>query len=232
MIEKTNVTMKNLPVQEQPYEKCRTKGPSAMTDAELLSVLIRSGTRGESALDLARRILSMPESSGLAGLHHLTQQQLERIHGIGSVKALQLRCMFELSRRAARSEAAAGLSFHDPGSIADYYMEDFRHEEQEKVLLIMLDSRGALLGEEVISAGTVNAALVTPREIFLTALRYRCVSVILLHNHPSGDPSPSEEDLLLTRRVAKSGELLGIGLLDHIILGDHEAFSFRQENLM
>ncbi len=111
-------------------------------------------------------------------------------------------------------------------------MEEYRHEEQEKVLLIMLNSSGKLIADQVISIGTVNAALISPREVFITALKYRAVSIVLLHNHPSGDPSPSKEDMELTRRIRESGALLGITLLDHIIIGDWESTSFKQLGLL
>ena len=132
----------------------------------------------------------------------------------------------------AKEQAGKSLSFTDPESVAGYYMEDFRHEEQEKLLLIMLNSKGKLLGEEVISKGTVNATMISPREIYLCALRHLAVSIILLHNHPSGNPQPSDEDLILTQRVKQGGELLGIELLDHIIIGDHQAVSFKRCELL
>lgn len=227
-----NVTMKSLPLQEMPYEKCWSSGAGSLTDAELLSIILRTGSRGEPALDLSRKILSLSGEEGLLGIYHISLAELMKIKGIGKVKAIQLKCIAELSRRMAKQQAGRHLSFTDPETVAEYYMEDFRHEEQEKLLLIMLNSKGDLLGEEIISKGTVNATLISPREIFLCALRYQAVSIILLHNHPSGNPEPSQEDILLTRRVQESGELLGIELLDHIIIGDQQAVSFRMEHLI
>lgn len=224
--------MKDLPKQEMPYEKCWHSGAGSLTDAELLSVILRTGSRGEPAIDLSRRILSLSADEGLLGIYHISLAELMKIKGIGKVKAIQLKCIAELSRRIAKQEAGRTLTFTNPETVAEYYMEDFRHEEQEKLLLIMLNSKGKLLGEEVVSKGTVNATMISPREIFLCALRYHAVSIILLHNHPSGNPTPSEEDLLLTKRVKESGDLLGIELLDHIIIGDHRAVSFRLEELL
>lgn len=166
------------------------------------------------------------------GIYHLSLTELTKVRGIGRVKAVQLKCIAELSRRIAKTQAGSSLSFTDPDTVADYYMEDFRHEEQEKLMLLLLNSKGRLLGEEVVSQGTVNATLISPREIFLCALRYHAVSLILLHNHPSGSPDPSEADLLMTRRVRESGALLGIELLDHIIIGDQKSVSFRRERLL
>lgn len=224
--------MKCLPKEERPYEKCWHSGASSLTDAELLSVILRTGSRGEPALELSRRVLSLSTEEGLLGIYHLSLAELVKVRGIGKVKAIQLKCIAELSRRIAKTQAGSSLSFSDPETVAEYYMEDFRHEEQEKLLLLLLNSKGRLLGEEVISKGTVNATLISPREIFLCAFRYHAVSIILLHNHPSGNPTPSEEDRLMTQRVKESGILLGIELLDHIVIGDHKAVSFRREGLI
>ena len=232
MDEPHKTTMKNLPKQEMPYEKCWTSGANSLTDAELLSVILRTGSRGEPAIELSRKILTQSAESGLLGIYHLSLAELMKMKGIGKVKAIQLKCIAELSRRMAKEQAGTSLSFTEPESVAEYYMEDFRHEEQEKLLLIMLNSKGKLLGEEVISKGTVNATIISPREIFLCALRHHAVSIILLHNHPSGNPEPSEADIRLTDRVKHSGELLGIELLDHIIIGDHQAVSVRLLDLL
>ena len=225
--------IKSLPESERPYEKCWNHGERTLSEAELLSVILRTGVAGESALDLSRRIVKELGREGLFGLYHLSMDQLMQIRGIGRVKAAQLKCISELSRRiAGKSLHTDAVCFHDPETIAQYYMEDYRHEECEKVLLLMLDTRGHLLGEEVIASGTVNQSVISPREVFLCALRRRSVNIILLHNHPSGDPTPSGEDLLITERIRASGELLGIELLDHIIIGDQKCVSFRRENLL
>ncbi len=222
-------TMKDLPKQEMPYEKCWQAGAGSLTDAELLSVILRTGSKGEPAIELSRNILSQAKGNGLLGIYHMSLAELMGIRGVGRVKAVQLKCIAELSRRIAKTQAARSVNFTDPETVAEYYMEDFRHEEQEKLLIIMLNCKGGLLGEEVVSKGTVNGTMISPREIFLSAMKFQAVSIILLHNHPSGDPTPSEEDFLLTKRVRESGELLGIPLLDHIIIGDQQAVSFRQQ---
>lgn len=221
--------MRDIPSEERPCEKALKYGAGALSDAELLAVMLRCGTRHENALSLAGRILYGSSREGLLGLLHLSMEELMAIPGVGKVKALQIRCIFELSRRIARARNPEKPCFHNAGSIAEYYMEELRHEEQEKVLLLMLDTRGRLLADKVISIGTVRAALISPREIFLTALSYRAVAVVLLHNHPSGDPTPSSEDILLTETVAESGEMLGIKLLDHIVIGDGRAVSIREQ---
>ena len=225
-------TMKSLPESDRPYEKCWEYGPRMLTDAELLAVILKTGSRGESVLNLTRRLLSMPEHAGLSGLYHVTPEELRRVRGIGKVKAIQILCVTELCRRMARANHKDRLVMTDPSTIAERYMEDLCHEETEKVMVLSFDSAGGLLGEEVISQGTVNMALISPREIFLCALRFRAVGIVMLHNHPSGDPQPSMEDTQLTRRVASCGRLLGIKLLDHIIIGDHRAVSMAEADIL
>ncbi len=226
------VTMKELPKEERPYEKCLKHGPESLSDAELLSVIIRTGTRCDNSLSLSRKILEKGEK-GLLGLLHHSFPELMEIRGIGPVKASQLLCIGELSRRIWR-QAASGeeLSFHSPESIAGYYMEEMRHREQEELRVMFFNTKQVLIKELLLSRGTVNASLATPREIFIEALRYRAVSLILVHNHPSGDPSPSREDAAFTKRVRLAGELMGIPLLDHIIIGDNSFMSLKERGML
>lgn len=222
-----------MPKAERPYEKCLKNGPSALSDAELLAVILRAGTRGVTSIEMAREILGRSKvKSDLLGLHYLTVPELCQIRGVGMVKAVQIQCITELSRRMAKASAGEGRTFTNAHAIADYYMEDFRHLEQERVLLLMFDTKGALLHEQVISIGTVNQSCVSPREIFLKALEYHAVYVILMHNHPSGDVTPSPEDHMLTKRVWEAGNLLGIELMDHIIIGNQCYLSFREQGIM
>lgn len=226
-------TVKELPDAERPYEKCLRFGPEILSDAELLAVILRTGTKGLTSVELAKEVLKKSKKdTSLLGLHHLTIQDLCEIKGVGTVKAVQIRCITELSRRMAKAAAGDGIFFHSASAIAEYYMEDFRHLEQEQVLLLMFDTRCRLLGEEIISRGTVNQSLLSPREIFLCALNYHAVGIILLHNHPSGDAAPSSEDFRITQRMKDSGELLGIELLDHIVIGDRCYFSFQETGSM
>ena len=184
-------------------------------------------------MDLARRVLDLGGRQGnLAGLCGLSVQELTSVKGIGRVKAIQIQCIAELSRRKDNTTARDGLCFHHPASIADFYMEDLRHEEREQCRVMMLNTRSMLLAEKQLSVGTVNASLISAREIFLEALKCQAVYIILIHNHPSGDPHPSREAILLTKRVWEAGELIGISLLDHIIIGDRSYVSLREENLM
>ena len=189
--------------------------------------------RRQSCVELAREILRFsPSASGLLGLHHLSVQELMKIRGIGKVKAVQLKCITELSTRIATMRAKESLCFTDPSSIAEYYMERLRHEEQELLICMMFDTKNHLLGDAQISRGTVNSALISPRELFLQALAFHAVHIILVHNHPSGNPEPSQEDIVVTRRVRGAGELIGISLLDHIVIGDHCYISMFEQGLI
>lgn len=236
MDKKKNVTqllMKELPPEQRPYEKAMTQGLDTLSDAELLAVILRSGTSGKSAVDLCREILQLcPVSEGLAGIHRLPVSQLTSLSGIGPVKALQIKAVGELSKRLSRTQARVRLEFSSPDTIADYYMETLRHEEQEHLLCMLLDTKNHLLGEKEIFKGTVNASLVSPREIFLYALENRAVHIILVHNHPSGDPAPSKDDILITNKILKAGELLDIHLLDHIIIGDRCFVSLKEQDYL
>ena len=206
-----------------------------LSDSELLAVILRSGVPGNNSLALANQILSLTKDTsypGLLGLMHMSLPDLMKVNGIGKVKAIQLKCIGELSKRMASAVARPGLSFNDPITIAKYYMEHLRHEEQEVLIVMLLDGKNHLIGEQTLSRGTVNATLITPREIFLEAMKFHAVSVILVHNHPSGDPTPSDDDIKITERVYRSGELLGVRLLDHVVIGDHKYVSFRELGLL
>lgn len=225
-------TIREMPRDERPYEKCSRLGAEHLSDVELLAVLLRTGTRGENALELAGRILYHAGGIGILGIHQFNAERLKQIKGIGNVKAIQISCISELAKRLAKASYQDTVCFTDPKTIAQYYMEDLRHEKQEHMKLLMLNSKAKLLGETTISKGTVNASLVTPRELFIEALQKNAVSIIILHNHPSGDPSPSREDMLTTKRIQDSGALIGIELLDHIIIGNNCYISFREEGML
>jgi DNA repair protein radc len=225
--------IKELPLSERPYEKFLQNGVTALNDSELLAIILRTGTRGISSITLSKEVLNFHNSyQGLIGLLHLSVEQLKTIKGIGMVKAVQLKCIGELSRRIAKTMAQEQLSFNHPQTIASYYMEDMRHLEQEVLTCIMLDTKNSFLGDIMISKGTVNASLVSAREIFLNALKYQAVNIILLHNHPSGNPYPSDEDINVTKQIQAAGDLIGIKLLDHIIIGDQKYVSFCEDHIL
>lgn len=224
--------MKDIPNAERPYEKCLKQGAEALSDAELLAVLLRTGTKGENVLALAKRLLYQDGRAGLLGIHQFSFQSLMKLKGIGKVKAVQILCLSELAKRLSKASVEPRLRFSSSQSVAEYYMEDLRHRNQEVMKLLLLNSKAELIDETNISKGTVNASLVTPRELFVEALKKEAVSMILLHNHPSGDPTPSRDDILTTKRISECGLLIGIELLDHIIIGNNCYVSFQEENLL
>lgn len=217
-----------------PYEKFMLFGPAALTDAELLAIILRTGTRNCPALKLAEKILSLSgRSKGrLNQLHHISLRELMEIPGIGEVKAVKIKCVAELAMRMAKERASLSLRFNAPDTVADYYMENMRHQEKEIVLLLLLDNKLNLIEEYMVSIGTVNASLISAREIFIQALKCRACHLMLLHNHPSGDPKPSNQDILITQKIKEAGELMDISLIDHIIIGDGCHISFKEEHLI
>lgn len=227
----THITMKQMPESEKPYEKCMKFGAQRLSDAELLAVILRTGTRQSNSLQTALQLLQGKEGN-LLNLVSMTMEEMQKISGIGQVKAAQMKCVAELATRIARTKRAVRVSLNQPESVAEYYMETLRHEAKEKLLLAMFDAKCSLLGDEVISIGTVKHSLVSPREIFVKALQYKAVHIVLLHNHPSGDPTPSEADMKVTQRIAACGEMLDIALADHIIIGDNRYISFREKGLL
>jgi DNA repair protein RadC len=227
------LTVKKLPLSEQPYQKCEQYGARALSDAELLAVILRSGTRKQRAIDLAVNVLKYsPVYPGLTGLNYLNMKELTKIKGIGRVKAIELLCLTELTKRMAKEMHRNRFSLVTPQSVADYYMQDMRHLTREQLMLLLLDSKNKLIKDMILSEGTVNTSLVPIREIFVNALKYEAVNMILLHNHPSGDPSPSTEDICVTKRIAEAGKLIGIVIMDHIIIGDNSYISLKEQGII
>lgn len=215
-----------------PYERFLRFGPESLTEAELLAIILRTGTREKTALQLAEEVFKLFRypNEGLDGLYRISIDELRGIKGIGEVKAVKLKCIAELSLRISESVARQGLCFNKSGQVAAYYMERLRHKATECTLLLCLDSKGLLLREVRMSEGSVRMALISAREIFMQALEARAVNIILLHNHPSGDPSPSRADIEITRDVREMGDKMNIPLLDHIIIGDKKYISFMENN--
>lgn len=210
----------------RPYEKCLEYGAGALSNAELLAAIIRTGTRGMNSVELSERIIS--NVGDLNGLHELSVADLTAIKGIGKAKAVQICCILELSRRISKQKAREKLDFSNVSTIAEYYMEDMRHLEKEHLVLVMLDTRCRLIKDKVISVGTSTGSMISVREIFKEAIDNRAVFIVLLHNHPSGNPAPSREDMKVTRNVLEAGRIVGIELVDHIVIGDNSYFSFKQ----
>lgn len=234
-MDKKHIKMKDIPKEDRPYEKCIKDGPEVLSDVELLAVIIRTGSRTESSLQLAQNVMELtyPEKDGLLGLCRLSLNELRKLPGIGAVKGIQLQCIGELSKRISRRAATLkNTRFDNPQSVAEYYMEEMRHLQQEHFYVMFLDTRGALIRDKLMSRGTVNASLASTRDVFIKALECKAVGIILVHNHPSGDSTPSGEDCLLTRKFYEAGNLVDIQLLDHIVIGDNNYCSFKKEGML
>lgn len=226
-----HITTKNLPESERPYEKFLQYGEEHLSDAELLAIILKSGTAKENSLDVARRLLQ-GNHNNLLNLYDLSYRELLKFSGIGKVKAIQLKAVAELSKRIARTESGYQLKMDKPDSIADYYMEQLRHRKEEVLVCAFFDAKCNFLGDVIVSKGSVNYAYVSPRDIFRHAFDYEAVLFVLIHNHPSGDPTPSTDDIHITTRIDKGAQILELELVDHIIIGDNKYYSFHENKLL
>jgi DNA repair protein RadC len=221
-----SVIIRDLPAEERPRERLAKYGPEALATAELLAILLRTGTPKQSALGLANRLLS--NFGSLRGIATAAIEQLATIPGLGLAKAAQLKAAFELGKRLAVSTEDARPVIKSPEDAANLVMEDLRYRDKEHFKAILLDTRNRVLALPTISVGSLQQNIVHPREVFKEAIARSAAAIIVLHNHPSGDPSPSPEDGALTRRLADAGDLLGIPLLDHLIIGAGTFISLKQ----
>lgn len=223
--------IKKLPDMERPREKLMSRGKETLNNAELLAILLRTGTREKSALELAHEIIAVNDE-GLPGLCENTPEELARIKGIGKAKACQILAAIELGRRVATHPRKERVSIEKPGDIAELFMEKMRYYKEEHFSTLLLDTKGKVIEEVSVSIGDLNSAPVHPREVFKQAVKRSAAAVVLIHNHPSGDPTPSSEDLEITLRLIESAEILGIKVIDHIIIGDGVYTSLKSEDLM
>lgn len=222
-----HVTIKELPEEERPRERLVRYGPSALSNAELLAILLRVGTRNESALSLAYKILKQQE--GLRFLTNCTVQELGSINGIGQAKAAQLKAALELGKRVSAFEKESDKYIKCPQDVASLLMEEMRYLKKEYMKLILLNVKCSVIAVEDISIGNLSTSIVHPREVYIPAIKKSSASIIMVHNHPSGDPTPSSEDVSITKRVAEAGKIIGIELVDHIIIGDGRYVSLREK---
>lgn len=210
---------------EGPRERLRALGPASLSDAELLALLLRTGGAGRTGLDLARLLLA--RAGGLVALARAAPAEL-RAPGVGPAKAASLEAAFELGRRIASRRLAPGDAITGPADVHRHLHPRLRGAPQEEFLALLLDGRHRLLREVPISRGTLTASLVHPREVFRPALREGAAALVLVHNHPSGDPTPSAEDRQVTARLARAGELLGVRVVDHVVVAERGFASLRE----
>lgn len=226
-----NIRIEDIPVSDRPFEKYKRAGLKALSDSELLALVLRKGTRNTNCLTLCQEILKLGDG-GVAGLCGLEETALCGLPGIGPVKATQILVICELARRIAKTKRAYDEPLDSAERVAAKYMEDMRHLKEEHVLLLLLDTKFRLIKEVTIGIGSVNQSILRPREIFVQAFKHAAVHIILLHNHPSGDPTPSKSDILVTRKIIGASQMVGIPLEDHIIIGDCCHISMREENIV
>ena len=221
-------SLKALPAAERPCERLWRLGPEALSDTELLAILLHTGTPTASALDLAHRLVCHGEANGNAirYLQTALPAELSKVPGIGATKAARIKAAVELGRRVASLEVRRSR-IRCAADAAGLLLDGMRHLEQEEIRVLCLDTRLGVLGWEAVAVGGLNAARGEPREVFRPAVRCSAAAVIVAHNHPSGDPTPSQPDLQLTRRLLEAGRLLGIDMLDHLIIGDGKYHSLR-----
>lgn len=228
-----HVCIKEMPMDERPQEKMMRHGAGSLSNAELIAVIIRTGTRAATSVDVGRQVMKSFEND-LSQFYHMDILELERnkkLPGIGKVKACQIKAAIELGIRANRRNPME-VKITSPQNVADLLMDEMQYLKQECFKILLLDTKNKVIKVEGISMGILNASLVHPREVFVKAIRQHSAAIILAHNHPSGDPDPSPEDKNITKRLYEAGELLGIPVLDHIIIGRGTFISFKQEKLI
>ncbi|CAI6082349.1 RadC family protein [Cohnella sp. JJ-181] len=218
--------LREMPETERPRERMQSLGAAALSHAELLAILLRTGTKNESAIHLAQRILN--ECGGLRRLAERSWEELTHIKGIGPAKALELQASIELGRRMSRARLPQMPRIHRPQDASELLMEEMRHLREERFVCLFLDTKNQVIAIETLSVGSLSAAIVHPREVYRAAIRRSSASIICAHNHPSGDPTPSAEDIALTKRLAEAGTLVGIELLDHLVIGDNRFVSLKE----
>ena len=225
----TYITVKEMPEEERPRERLARVGPQALSSAELLAIILRTGIGGENVLTMAQRLLA--NFDGLAGMARLELAQLTAEHGLGPAKAAQLLAAFELGRRMMAEAPEERYQIRSPSDAANLLMTMIGHKEQEHFVVLYLDTRNRVLDREILYKGSLNTSLVRIAEVFRSAVRRNCKAVIVAHNHPSGDPNPSPEDVALTRRLVSAGKILEIDVLDHVVVGQNRFVSLRERAL-
>ncbi|MEN6489220.1 MAG: DNA repair protein RadC, partial [Smithella sp.] len=214
--------------------KLEKYGSETLSNAELLAIVIRTGSMEETSVSLAQRVLSIGENNGgLAFLHGISVEELRKTRGIGKVKALQIKAVMELSKRVSASLINNNrVTIKSPVEVSTLLMEEMRHLKKEIFKIILLNTKNHIIKYLNVSVGSLNSSIVHPREVFSEAVKVGCSGMLLAHNHPSGDPEPSREDIETTQRLVNAGNILGIKVLDHVIIGDGRYISFKEQGLI
>ena len=216
-----SIKMKELPLSERPYEKLQMYGPEKLSNAELLAIIIKTGTKTETSVEIAQKILKLKgEQNQLKFLQDVSIEECMQIKGIGKVKAIQIRAIGELTKRMARPINSNQIKITNSIDVANLMMEELRYEKREIAKVILLNAKNMVLKIVDIAFGGANFAMIEPKEVLSEAIKMNVPNIILIHNHPSGDATPSNQDYHLTDRIYDCCDLMGIKLLDHIVIGD------------
>ncbi|HHW99052.1 MAG TPA: DNA repair protein RadC [Firmicutes bacterium] len=221
--------IKEMAEQERPRERMLRLGPKALSNAELLAIILGTGVRGESALHLADRLLT--RFGDVRGLLELSTDELQKEPGIGIAKACQLAAISEFAVRIAESRLP-GTVIRQPRDLAVLLMPYFQQLTQEEFVVVLLDTKNKVISRQTVFRGSLNASIVHPREVFKYAIRHSAAAVLVAHNHPSGDPTPSREDIDVTRRLVEAGKIVGIEVLDHVVFGDGKTVSMKEKGIV
>ena len=231
MSEKNKYTVKDLPLDDRPREKLLMRGSQSLSDAELVAILLRTGKKGKSVIEIAREIIN--GEGNLAMLATRTVDSLQKIDGIGKDKAATLVAAFELSRRIlSQSKWFSNKKISSPQEIAEIFIPILRDETKEKFIVVCLSSANKIIKHETISVGNLNSSIVHPREIFKVAIDCSSASIILIHNHPSGNPDASNEDVAITKKIVEAGKIMDIPVFDHLIIAGETFTSFVEKRLI
>ena len=226
--------IKKLPTSERPYEKAQMYGLESLSNSELLAIIIKTGTKEKTSVELAQQILSIEAKNkqNLQFLQNMAIEELTKIKGIGKIKAIQIKAVCELTKRMSRPMENVEIRIRTSDSVAELLMNEMKYEKREKLKVLVLNSKNVLLKILDVSYGGTNSASVEPKDVLTEPIKMGAPRIILVHNHPSGDPTPSNEDIELTKRIRDAAIILGIDILDHIVIGNDKyasIFSVRKD---
>lgn len=224
------IKLTDLPENERPRERLFMYGPDCLSNSELLALILRSGSSGENILNLCSRILK--ESGGLNGLLNFSAEDFMKLRGVKMAKAAQLLALAEISKRFRSYKSGEEYKIKSPEDAACITMESMRYLKQEVLRILLLNTKNVVILSKDVSIGSVNSSIVHPREVFSEAIKHSAASIIVCHNHPSGDPTPSSEDINITHRLKECGKLLGIEILDHLIIGNGIYVSLKEKGIL
>lgn len=226
----TTLMIRDFAEEDRPRERLITQGPQSLSNQELIAILLRTGTRKESVLNLSNRLLHQFE--GLRLLKEASLEEIMTISGIGQAKAVQVMAAIEIGRRISNLTFEDRYVIRSPEDGANFLMNDMRFLQQEHFVCLYLNTKNQVMHQQTIFIGSLNASIVHPREVFKEAFRRSAASIVCAHNHPSGDPAPSKEDIDVTRRLVECGKMIGIEVLDHLIIGDKKYVSLKEKGYM